>query len=184
MTTNNNGDATEKVGFIAKLKSIKHIEIIAAVVLCVICVAAYFMFFASDKDTKVTSSDGSDLCNELADIVSQIEGVGKCKILITYDGSEQVEIAFDQETVTNVTTDSDSNSDRVTENTTTTSRPVIITVDGKEQPLIINKKPAKINGIVVVAEGGDDVYVKINIIDAICALTNVNGNCVKVYKMK
>ena len=43
---------------------------------------------------------------------------------------------------------------------------------------------AKIQGIVVVAEGGDDVAVKIKIIDAICALLKVDGSKIKVYKMK
>ena len=82
------------------------------------------------------------------------------------------------------TTDSDSNSDRTVTNTTTTSKPVTVTVDGKEQPLVISKSPAKIEGIVVVAQGGDDVSVKIDIIDALCALLDVDGSKIKVYKMK
>lgn len=182
MTTNN--DASGKVGIISRLRSVKHIEIIAAVALCAVVAIAYFVFFASDGKTEVTTSEDGDVCKLVEEIVSEIEGVGKCEILITYDGSESYEIAYDEETVTTVTTDSDSNSERVVENSTTTSTPVIITVDGKQQPLIVSTVPAKIQGIVVVAEGGDDINVKMKIIDAVCALLRVDGNKIKVYKMK
>lgn len=182
MTTNN--DVNEKQGFIAKLKSVKHIEIIVAVALCAVLLLAYFVYTqVKDKTSVDEATDSSEIAEKVAEIVSAIDGVGKCEILITYDGAESVEIAYDEETVTTVTTDSDSNSDRTVENTTTTSTPVIITVDGVQQPLIVSTTPAKIQGIVVVAEGGDDVAVKIKIIDAICALLKVDGSKIKVYKM-
>lgn len=182
MTTNN--DVNEKQGFIARLKSIKHIEIIVAVALCAALTLGYLIYTqVNDKTSVDEAADSSELAEKVAGIVSSIEGVGKCEILITYDGSESVEIAYDEETVTTVTTDSDGNSDRTVENTTTTSTPVIITVDGVQQPLIVSTTPAKIQGIVVVAEGGDDVAVKLKIIDAICALLKVDGSKIKVYKM-
>lgn len=182
MTTNN--DATEKIGILSKLKSIKHIEIIVAVALCAVFLIGYTIYSFVKDDTSVTTASGEELQEEIASVISKIDGVGKCEILITYDGSESYEIAYDEETVTTTTTDSDSNSNRVVENSTTTSKPVIITVDGKQQPLVISTIPAKIDGIVVVAEGGDDVYVKIKIIDALCALLDVDGSKIKVYKMK
>ena len=182
MTTNN--DATEKIGILSKLKSIKHIDIIVAVALCAVLLIGYTIYSFVRDDTSVTTASGEELQEEIATVISKIDGVGKCEILITYDGSESYEIAYDEETVTTTTTDSDSNSDRVVENSTTTSKPVIITVDGKQQPLVISTIPAKIDGIVVVAEGGDDVYVKIKIIDALCALLDVDGSKIKVYKMK
>lgn len=182
MTTN---EPTDKVGILTKLKSVKHIEIIAAVALVAVFLLGFSIYGAFKDDTSVkTAESGKELCKQISDIVSKIDGVGKCDILITYDGTGSYEIAYDEETVTTVTTDSDSNSDRVVENSTTTSSPVIITVDGKQQPLVISEKPAKIDGIVVVAEGGDDVYVKIKIIDALCALLDVDGSKIKVYKMK
>ena len=183
MTTNN--DAAAKVGIISKLKSVKHIEIIVAVTLIAVCILGYFIYSQLKNDTKVsTASDSEELSVKIADIISEIDGVGKCEILITYDGSERYEIAYDEETVTTVTTDSDTNSNRVIENSTTTSTPVIITVDGKQQPLVISTIPAESDGIVVVAEGGDDVKVKIDIINALCALLKVDGSKIKVYKMK
>lgn len=183
MTTNN--DAAGKVGIISKLKSIKHIEVVITVALIAVCITGYFLYSQFKDGTKVTSSSGGEELNEkIASIISEIDGVGKCEIMITYNGSDRYEIAYDEETVTTVTTDSDSNSNRVIENSTTTSTPVIITVDGKQQPLIISTVPAEIDGIVVVAEGGNDVKVKIDIINALCALLKVDGSKIKVYKMK
>lgn len=183
MTTNN--DPNKKISFLQKIRSVKHIELIVAAVLCVVLIVAYFAYTELSGGTNAeTSAGGVDTAKKVAAIISEIEGVGKCEILITYDGSESYVIAYDEETVTTVTTDSDSNSNRVVENSTTTSSPVIITSDGKQQPLIISTIPASIDGIVVVAEGGDDVYVKIKIIDALCALLDVDGSKIKVYKMK
>ena len=183
MTTNN--DPTKKIGFLQKIKSVKHIELIVAALLCALLILAYFAYTGLSGGTHSETSDGNDdTANKVAEIISQIDGVGKCEVLITYDGSESYVIAYDEETVTTVTTDTDDNSSRVVENSTTTSSPVIITSDGKQQPLIISSKPAEIDGIVVVAEGGDDVYVKIKIIDALCALLDVDGSKIKVYKMK
>lgn len=183
MTTNN--DPTKKISLFQKIRSVKHIELIIAAALCVVLIAAYFAYEQfSDKTEVGTSEGGEDTAKKVAAIISEIEGVGKCEVLITYDGTESYDIAYDEETVTTVTTDSDSNSDRVVENSTTTSSPVIITADGKQQPLIIATRPAEIDGIVVVAEGGDDLYVRIKIIDALCALLDVDGSKIKVYKMK
>lgn len=183
MTTNN--DPNQKIGIISKLKSVKHIEIILAVALLAVFLLGYFIYGQIKGGTTVkTAETAEEIGDEVAEIISQIEGVGRCEILITYDGSESYQIAYDEETVTTVTTDSDDNSERVVENSTTTSKPVIVTIDGKQQPLIISTTPAKIDGIVVVAEGGDDINVKIKIIDAICALLNVDGSKIKVYKMK
>ena len=64
-----------------------------------------------DKTEVSEATGASETAEKVADIVSAIEGVGKCEILITYDGAESVQIAYDEETVTTVTTDSDDNSD-------------------------------------------------------------------------
>lgn len=183
MTTSN--DPSEKIGFFKKLKSVKHIELIIAAAACVILIIAYFAYTQFSSDTDVSTSDGGeDVAKKVSEIISEIDGVGRCEVLITYDGTESFDIAYDEETVTTVTTDSDDNSSRVVENSTTTSSPVIITSDGKQQPLVIATRPAKIDGVVVVAQGGDDMRVKIDIIDAICALLDVDGSKIKVYKMK
>lgn len=183
MTTNN--DPNKKIGILQKIRSVRHIELIIVAALCVILIVAYFAYEEFSGGTNAETSDGGeDTAEKVAAIISEIEGVGKCEVLITYDGSDSYVIAYDEETVTTVTTDSDDNSSRVVENSTTMSSPVIITSDGRQQPLIISTKPAAIEGIVVVAEGGDDVYVRIRIIDALCALLDVDGGKIKVYKMK
>ena len=40
-----------------------------------------------------------------------------------------------------------------------------------------------VGGVVVVAEGGDDIGVKVKIIDAVCALVDVKAEKIKIYKM-
>ena len=56
MTTNN--DATEKIGILSKLKSIKHIEIIVAVALCAVLLIGYTIYSFVKDDTSVTTASG------------------------------------------------------------------------------------------------------------------------------
>ncbi len=177
----NRDDATAVNTLWQKLKSIKHIKLIAAVALvaliALIAAAAWGSGDGNESQSEAT------LETRLADILSEMDGVGKCMVMITYDGEGEKEIAYEQDSESNVTTDSDGSGDRVVENSTSHSRPITVTVDGVEQVLVVSSTPAPIRGVVVVAEGGADIAVKLRIIDAICALVDVEGLNVKVFAM-
>ena len=55
--------------------------------------------------------------------------------------------------------------------------------DGSSSPVIIKEMTAEISGIVIVAEGGDDIFVKNSLIRAAQALFGVPANKVEVFKM-
>lgn len=172
-------DRTAAVGFWEKVKSIKHIRLVAAIALALIVVICAAAFLGGEKE-----SAEADLERQIADVLSQIDGVGECKVMIAYDGEGQSEIAYEREEESNVTTDSDDSGDRVVENSNSHSRPVTVIVDGVEKPLVVSTTPAPVKGVVVVAEGGGDVMTKLKIIDAVCALVDVDGLSVKVFEMK
>lgn len=172
-------DSTSTAGVWQKIRSIKHIKVIAAAVLVVVVIAAVVASgVGADKQTEPSFED------QIAEVLSRIDGVGKCEVMISYVGEGQSEIAYEQESESNVTTDSDGSGDRVVENSNSHSRPVTVIVDGIEQPLVISTSPAPVKGVVVVAEGGGDVMTKLKIIDAVCALVDVEGLSIKVFEMK
>ena len=52
-----------------------------------------------------------------------------------------------------------------------------------EEPIVLKTDEAKIRGVLVVCEGGDDPFVCEKILEAICALLDVPSNKVSVAKM-
>lgn len=162
--------------FVQKIKSIKHIEIILAVIVIVVVVIAY-TFTIKDKDDNSVAVGGneSDLTEQLTDILCKIDGVGDVDILILYNGGKRLEIASES----NKHTDTETDGDRTTTTTTETDTPII--VDG-DKPLIIGEKRAEIDGVIVVADGGGNNKIKVEIMRALSTLLRIRFDQVQVFK--
>lgn len=78
---------------ISKVKNIKHIEIYIAIILVFLLIVIYFLFVK--KDTSIQTKDES-LSTQISQILSNIEGVGKCQVLITY--VDEVNVLSDKNT--------------------------------------------------------------------------------------
>ncbi|MGN1420085.1 MAG: hypothetical protein ACI4XC_01045 [Eubacterium sp.] len=158
----------------------KKIKIIIAVGLIgVILIAMSDIFADSGKDSKAVTSDNisySDYTNELEDklcnIISSIDGVGECKVMITLENSKENVYATDNENKT----DSDSASSK--------DEYVIYDSDNGETPVLIKEYYPKIQGVSVVCSGGDSIVVKEQIINTVTSLFNISTNRVSVSKIK
>ena len=107
----------------------------------------------------------------LSEAISQINGAGKTKVMLTFDSSEEFLFAGNSEEEKDVT------------KTETKSEFVIIEGKNGEEPLLIKTNEAKIRGVLVICEGGDNPLIKETIIEAVCALLNISSNKVSVAKM-
>ena len=169
------GKKSKKIEEILKNKKF---QIIFAVVVLFVVVVAYVGYVnVKDKDKQVTLSDGKELTTQIQDVLGKIKGVGDVKVLIVYDGGEQIEIAHK----TDKRTDRVEDDGRVTETIEETTTPIF--TNGNE-PLIIGTKRAKIDGIVVVAQGGDNPKVRVDIMQALSTLLKIEFNCIKVFGME
>ena len=169
------GKKSKKVEDILKNKKF---QIIFAVVVLFVVVVTYVGYVnVKDKDKQVTLSDGKELTTQIQDVIGKIKGVGDVKVLIVYDGGEQIEIAHK----TDKRTDRVEDDGRVTETIEETTTPIF--TNGNE-PLIIGTKRAKIDGIVVVAQGGDNPKVRVDIMQALSTLLKIEFNCIKVFGME
>ena len=119
----------------------------------------------------VFSEDVSMLESRLENAVLKIKGAGKTDITITFDSSK--EFIYAKNSSENI---GDSESEIETE---------IVVIDGKngEEPLFIKSKEAKVRGVLVVCEGGENPLVREKIIEAVCALLDIPSNKVSVAKM-
>ena len=161
-----------------KLIKNKKFQIIFAVVVLFVVIVAYFSYVnVKDKDKQVTLSDGTELTSQIQKVLSTIKGVGDVNVLIVYDGGEQLEIA----SKVDKRTDRVEDDGRVTEIIEETITPIL--TNGNE-PLVIGTKRAKIDGVVVVAKGGDDPKVRVAIMQALATLLKIEYNCINVFSME
>lgn len=164
--------------WLQRIKNIKHIEIIAVLIVIAIIVVAYtYTVKGKNVTDTVGTSETETLTAELTNILKKIDGVGDVEILILYNGGKQLEIASKTEKHTDV----EVNGDRTTTTTNESSVPVI--VDG-DKPLIIGEKRAVIDGVIVVADGGGDNKIKVQIMQALSKLLKIDFDKVQVFKAK
>lgn len=121
---------------------------------------------------------------ELEETLSQIEGAGAVKVMITWKDNGQIELAKDarKEQTDTKEADSDGGTRTVTE-----SNEENVTVytenDSAQLPYIKQTMTPQIEGVLVVAEGGKNTEVKQNISDAVMALFQIETHKIKVVKM-
>lgn len=131
--------------------------------------------------TAANSSYEDILEKKLEETLSMVEGVGKVKVMITLKNSEALVVKEDSET------ENSQNQDETTEGiksgTAFSSSTKTVLVKGDE-PFVINEIKPQIEGVIIVAEGGNDVVIKNSLINASIALLGVDINKIEVLKMK
>ncbi len=178
MSKTEGGNDDNKDSVINKLKSLKHKEIIIAILVILVSLVAYTFYVSSNKDTDVKVDGAAQtLTAELESILSSISGVGDVKLLIVYNGGKSLEIASTVDK-TIVTVEEDG---RVTTTIDEVHTPIL---DDSGDPLIIGETRAKIDGVLVVCEGGDDPKVRIEVMSAVANLLNVKYDSINVLDME
>ncbi|HHY91011.1 MAG TPA: stage III sporulation protein AG [Clostridiales bacterium] len=118
---------------------------------------------------------------KLENILSQIEGVGKTKVMITYETGTEVVPAFNVQNSKQVTEEKDANGG--TRSTTQEDITKNIVMGNKDNEMIILKEiEPQIRGVVVVAEGAGDIEVKSKIIEAVQTVFQIPISKVTVYE--
>lgn len=143
-SNDDDSEATEKKGgcrnIIEKVKSMKNYKIFVALVIAAVIILIYFSVNAIVAKPKADDAASLGKQSQLEKVLSQIEGVGYCSVVITYNKNGDLHQSNEIES------------------------------------------GAVVSGVVIVAEGGDNGYVKIKLTDAMCALLEIKGNNIKIYK--
>lgn len=159
----------------------KKIKIIIAIGLVgMILILASEIFSSNTAESKKNNDNFSfnyteytaELEKKLVDVISVIDGVGECNVMITLENSSENVYA------TNNENKSDNNSyNRKDEY-------VFYDSDNGKNPVLIKEYLPKVQGVTVVCSGGDDIAVKEKIIESVTALFNISTNRVSVSKIK
>lgn len=131
--------------------------------------------------SNIEEKDTYNLEQELEDILSKIDGAGKVKVLITYSESNQIIAMYNENKNTSVTEETDSAGGVRTIESTDSNREIIL--DGSNNPVTEKVIMPKIEGAIIIAEGGENINTKTSIIQAVSAVTGLSTHKVQVFKM-
>ena len=122
-----------------------------------------------EKAIAVHTEETADMSDSLEQILGQIDGVGRVRVMLT---QAEGETTFYQK-------DTDQSGDSLREDT------VVITGESREeQGLVRQVIPPRYQGCVIVCQGGDRASVRLAVVEAVSALTGLSSNHITVLKMK
>jgi stage III sporulation protein AG len=142
------------------------------------------------KDTNTTSYDTntyiSEMEKKLKNLLSKVSGIGEVEVMITLKASgEQVPLKDNPSTQESVNEVDGEGGSRTNNNVTRDESTVLVdNGSGNSMPYIIQELEPEVEGVVVIAEGGDDARIIMDIIEAAEVLFNVPAHKVKVMKMR
>lgn len=159
---------TEIKEFLGKKKNIKAVYIIVIIGVMLLCFPSFFE--KEEKTESIISQSENISAKEIEKILSQISGVGKCHVLITYKSSGEYVTAKD------VTRKNDEKS------VDTDEKNVIIGSGSGEKPFIVRQNSPEVLGVLVVCDGGENAKIKSAVTESVCALCGISANRVKVFE--
>ena len=137
---------------------------------------------SKENNTMEASKDEIEL--KLEDILEKIDGAGDVKVMITYQDSGTQVVEKDKNTSENSLEESDSTGGvRSTKEQQLQESTVYEEADAGNTPFVSKELLPKVEGILIVASGGDNQKVKQNISEAVLALFQVEAHRIKIVKM-
>ena len=108
-----------------------------------------------------------DFQTQLADILGEISGVGKVRVLLTEEsGSDTIY--------------------QVDENSNRLNRDTVIVMNSQREELGLVKQiiPPEYRGAVIVCQGAEHADVRLAVVEAVRSVTGLSSDCITVLKMK
>ena len=150
-----------------KIKSLKHKERYI-VIACVLGVALILLSELVPSSSTKNADDSMDyqeyivsLEEKTQDIISSIDGVGKCKVMITLCETDESFYA------SNIEENTDSG------HISKKNEYVFYEDNNNDSPVLIKQTFPKVMGVAVVCQGGDNAFVKERVISAVSSLFGI-----------
>ncbi len=188
----------DKKGLVSRFMKLdikKKIQYLAILLVVIVILTIYFASsggFANKSDNKTSQAsaqvtagvqEASSVEQQLKNTLSQIEGAGQVEVMITYESSGEIIPAISVDKQTTTTTDEDEGRTSTTNTENTQSEVVTVGGSGGNSALVLKEKSPEIRGVIVVAQGADNIRVKLNLLSAVQTLLNISPDQVDVYKM-
>lgn len=113
--------------------------------------------------------------SELTEVLKRIEGVGEVKVMLTIEGTTEYIYAEEIETESNISSDTKSDSYK-------NNFVIINKGNNNYEPLVKKVLKPKINGVVIVCEGGNSIQVVEKVYKAVSTVLGIPSSRVCVIK--
>lgn len=144
----------------------------------------------ASQDAAQATSDESDYAGKLearlAETLSLVNGAGRVEVMVTLAESTEIVPAKEIDTSSSSTTESDSQGGtRQSTSSSADESYVILSPAGNGQEALVIKEIApKVEGVIIVAEGGGDITVKDALTRAAYTVLGIEAHKVQVLQMK
>ncbi len=134
-------------------------------IICVLIIGIIFMTAFSEKDNGKEDIKTSDIQEErLENILSDIDGAGNVSVMITYENTGEKDIAYEKR-----------------KNDKTYDEKAVM---AGGEPMVINQSNPTVKGVIVTADGADDIKIKRQLTEAVSAVLKVEPHKICIYKRK
>lgn len=155
------------------LKKYKYAILVLAIGLVLMALPTKVKTTQNPAQNSTAPTQTADPAQELASILTQIQGVGKVQVLLTVKAGESTVYQTDED----VTTSETGSSIR--------KETVIITdSERNQQPLVVQVLPPEYLGAVIVCQGAENAAVRLAVVEAVCNATGLGADKISVLKMK
>lgn len=172
------------------LNAKKKTQYLAVLLVVAIILAIYFSSLdtggAKKTDDKAeagapaeTISSDTEMEDRLKRVLSKVDGVGDVDVIINYESTAERVPAFSEDRQVSKSDSQDTSSE------TTSEKSDIATVQGNgaSEALIVKENQPEVRGVIVVAQGAEDISVRMNLLNAVTTLLNVSADKVEILKM-
>lgn len=128
----------------------------------------------------------ANLEERLAETLCYMQGVGRVKVMVTLKASAEKIVEKDVPSSRSNTTEIDAQGGNRSVNDMTSEESTVYIMDenGTQTPYVVKNMEPTVEGVVVVAEGGNNAEISKSITEAIQALFNLEAHKIKVIQMK
>lgn len=143
---------------------------------------------ADEENVEETMADTQEvylrnLERRLSAALTQMSGVGDVTVMITLSSSSEKVVEKDVEAADETVTESDSQGgSRITKNKSRGETTIYSDKDSAGQPYISKELSPRVEGVLVIAEGGEDATVKQNITEVVQALFGIDTHKIRIMK--
>ncbi|RKD34571.1 sporulation stage III protein AG [Thermohalobacter berrensis] len=134
-----------------------------------------------NKDYSLINNYTSTLESKLETVLSQIKGVGQVEVMITlYDSAERIP-AVNTTKTEEKTKEKDSQGGVREVIKQDYTEQVVVSNQNNDSLVVIKEVKPKVKGVIVVAEGAEDLAVKEKLYTAVKTVLGISGNRVEIY---
>ena len=158
--------------WIGKLGKYKYAALVLLFGICLMCIPKFPSEKPQQEITKQAETDaGVSLEQQLEELLSQMEGAGKVRVLLSVQSGVRYEYHRDMQSNTSSDTEQ------------LQSQTVFYREGNSELPVLIGTEQPVYRGAVVVCEGADRASVQLNIVRAVSGVTGLSSDRITVIKM-